>query len=80
MVQLRGTQSFSGLIFPTARQDFTGYTNTPSIQGSWNFLDLTAKGTWSPVVDSVRPLAEAEAGYEALAADHYGKLVLAVPS
>jgi len=44
--QLRGTQSFSGLIFPTARQDFTGYTNSPTIQGSWNFLDLTAISTY----------------------------------
>ena len=43
-------------------------------------LDLTAKGTWAPAVDSVRPVAEAEAGYEALAADHYGKVVLAVAS
>jgi outer membrane protein len=40
--QLRGTQSFSGLIFPTGRQDFRSYSNTPQISGSWNFLDLSA--------------------------------------
>ena len=42
------------------------------------FLETVAAGSWRPVVDSVRPLAEAEAGYERLAADHYGKVVLAV--
>jgi outer membrane protein len=45
--QLRGTQSFSGLIFPTPRQDFTGYTNSPTVQGSWNFLDLSALSNYS---------------------------------
>lgn len=43
------------------------------------FLDDVQAGSWRPVVDSVRPLAEAEAGYERLAADHYGKVVLSVP-
>jgi outer membrane protein TolC len=45
--QLRGTQSFSGLNFPTPRQDFTGYTNSPTISGSWNFLDLSAISGYS---------------------------------
>jgi len=36
------------------------------------------EGSWQPVVDSVRPLAEAEAGYERLAGDHYGKVVLSI--
>jgi NADPH:quinone reductase-like Zn-dependent oxidoreductase len=42
------------------------------------FLDAVEAGSWRPVVDSVRPLAEAEAGYERLAADHYGKVVLSI--
>jgi outer membrane protein TolC len=45
--QLRGTQAFSGFIIDTPRQDFTGYTNTPQISGSWNFLDLSALSAWS---------------------------------
>src|SRR5438552_5378154 len=40
--QLRGTQSFSGILFTTDRQDFTGYTNSPTLSGTWNFLDLTS--------------------------------------
>jgi NADPH:quinone reductase-like Zn-dependent oxidoreductase len=40
------------------------------------FLETVQEGSWQPVVDSVRPLAEAEAGYERLAGDHYGKVVL----
>ncbi len=40
--QLRGTQAFSGVIFPTDRQDFEGYTNSPTLSGSWTFLDLSA--------------------------------------
>lgn len=44
------------------------------------FLELVQQGSWSPVVDSVRPLADAEAAYERLAADHYGKVVLSVGS
>ena len=43
------------------------------------FLETVQAGSWRPVVDSVRPLAEAEAGYERLAAGHYGKVVLSVP-
>jgi zinc-binding alcohol dehydrogenase/oxidoreductase len=42
------------------------------------FLEMVQAGSWQPVVDSVRPLAEAEAGYERLTADHYGKVVLGV--
>jgi NADPH:quinone reductase-like Zn-dependent oxidoreductase len=45
-----------------------------------DFLAAVTVGTWSPVLDSVRPLAEAEAGYERLADDHYGKVVLEVSS
>jgi NADPH:quinone reductase-like Zn-dependent oxidoreductase len=43
-----------------------------------HFLADVASGSWRPVVDSVRPLAEAEAGYERLLADHYGKVVLQI--
>jgi NADPH:quinone reductase-like Zn-dependent oxidoreductase len=43
-----------------------------------DFLETVQRGSWRPVVDSVRPLAEAESGYERLAADHYGKVVLAM--
>ena len=43
-----------------------------------DFLEMVQQGSWSPVVDSVRPLAEAEAGYERLAAGHYGKVVLSI--
>ena len=51
--QLRGTQAFSGIIFPTDRQDFTGYTNSPTIQGSWNFLDLTAISNYQSARDGL---------------------------
>jgi NADPH:quinone reductase-like Zn-dependent oxidoreductase len=42
------------------------------------FLETVQAGSWSPVIDSVRPLAEAESAYEALQGDHYGKLVLSI--
>jgi NADPH:quinone reductase-like Zn-dependent oxidoreductase len=42
------------------------------------FLATVQEGSWSPVVDSARPLADAEAGYERLAGDHYGKVVLSI--
>jgi NADPH:quinone reductase-like Zn-dependent oxidoreductase len=45
-----------------------------------DFLALVEQGSWRPVVDSVRPLAEAESGYERLTADHYGKVVLGISS
>ncbi len=45
-----------------------------------DFLAAVQAGSWQPVLDSVRPLADAAAGYERLAADHYGKVVLAVPA
>jgi zinc-binding alcohol dehydrogenase/oxidoreductase len=41
-------------------------------------LRMVDDGTWNPVVDSVRPLAEAEAAHERMASGrHFGKLVLA---
>jgi NADPH:quinone reductase-like Zn-dependent oxidoreductase len=42
------------------------------------FLETVQQGSWNPVVDSVHPLAEAEAGYARLASDHYGKVVLSI--
>jgi zinc-binding alcohol dehydrogenase/oxidoreductase len=40
------------------------------------FLEILQSGSWQPVIDSVRPLAEAETAYELLQGDHFGKLVL----
>ena len=45
-----------------------------------DFLEVVQQGSWRPVVDSVRPLAEAESGYDRLTADHYGKVVLGISS
>ncbi len=42
------------------------------------FLETVQQGSWGPVIDSVRPLAEAESGYERLTADHFGKVLLAI--
>jgi zinc-binding alcohol dehydrogenase/oxidoreductase len=42
-------------------------------------LRMVNEGRWGPVIDSVRPLAEAEAAHERMkAGEHFGKLVLAV--
>jgi NADPH:quinone reductase-like Zn-dependent oxidoreductase len=42
-------------------------------------LEAVERGTWSPVVDSVRPLAEAAAAHARMEAGlHFGKLVLEV--
>jgi NADPH:quinone reductase-like Zn-dependent oxidoreductase len=36
-------------------------------------------GSWAPVIDSVRPLAEAEAAHDRMkVGEHFGKLVLAI--
>ena len=36
-------------------------------------------GSWCPVIDSVRPLAEAEAAHDRMkAGKHFGKLVLSI--
>lgn len=40
------------------------------------FLEMVQAGGWQPAIDSVRPLAEADAAYERLRGDHFGKLVL----
>jgi NADPH:quinone reductase-like Zn-dependent oxidoreductase len=42
-------------------------------------LDAIDRGSWAPVIDSVRPLAEAAAAHERLESGrHFGKLVLTV--
>lgn len=42
------------------------------------FLEAVQAGSWQPVIDSVHPLDDAEAGYARLVADHYGKVVLSL--
>jgi zinc-binding alcohol dehydrogenase/oxidoreductase len=63
------------------------YLNWKSILGTMmgsrrDFMALmrvVETGVWRPVIDSVRPLAEAEAAHDRmLACEHFGKLVLAV--
>jgi zinc-binding alcohol dehydrogenase/oxidoreductase len=44
------------------------------------FLEAVQEGSWSPVVETVFPLSEAESGYERLGSSHYGKVVLSVTS
>jgi NADPH:quinone reductase-like Zn-dependent oxidoreductase len=42
-------------------------------------LRMVEEGSWRPVIDSVRPFAEAEAAHDRMqAGEHFGKLVLAV--
>jgi zinc-binding alcohol dehydrogenase/oxidoreductase len=42
-------------------------------------LRMVETGSWHPVIDSVRPLAEAEAAHDRMkAGEHFGKLVLSV--
>ena len=44
-----------------------------------SLLETLPRGGWAPVVDSVRPLAEAEAAHARLeAAEHFGKLLLEI--
>jgi NADPH:quinone reductase-like Zn-dependent oxidoreductase len=42
-------------------------------------MRMVDSGRWQPVIDSVRPLAEADAAHDRMkAGEHFGKLVLAV--
>ena len=42
-------------------------------------MRMVESGGWSPVIDSVRPLAEAEAAHDRIkAGEHFGKLVLSI--
>jgi zinc-binding alcohol dehydrogenase/oxidoreductase len=59
-------QSIRGTTMGSAR-DFAG------------LLRMVDEGAWRPVIDSVRPLAEAEAAHDRMkAGEHFGKLVLAI--
>jgi NADPH:quinone reductase-like Zn-dependent oxidoreductase len=50
-----------------SRRDFAG------------LMRMVESGSWKPVIDSVRPLAEAEAAHDRMkAGEHFGKLVLSV--
>jgi zinc-binding alcohol dehydrogenase/oxidoreductase len=61
-----GWQSILGTTMGSGR-DFAG------------LLRMVNGGSWRPVIDSVRPLAEAEAAHDRMkAGEHFGKLVLAV--
>ncbi|HEX3454034.1 MAG TPA: zinc-binding dehydrogenase [Gaiellaceae bacterium] len=80
---------FGGTGGPTVELDVRFlYLNWLSILGTTGasprqfgtFLDMVQTGSWSPVIDSVHPLADAETGYDRLRAAHYGKVVLAVAS
>jgi zinc-binding alcohol dehydrogenase/oxidoreductase len=42
-------------------------------------MRMVERGSWRPVIDSVRPLPEAEAAHDRMkAGEHFGKLVLAI--
>ena len=78
---------FGGTGGPTVELDVRFvYLNYLSVLGTagasprefGRFLETVQEGSWSPVVDSVHPLAEAEVGYERLGSDHYGKVVLSI--
>jgi outer membrane protein TolC len=57
--QRRGTQAFSGVIFPTDRQDFEQYTNSPTLSGSWTFLDLSALSGYQAARGGLRAAEQA---------------------
>jgi NADPH:quinone reductase-like Zn-dependent oxidoreductase len=63
------------------------YLNWKSIRGTtmgspldfFSMLRMVNDGDWHPVIDSVRPLAEAEAAHDRMkAGEHFGKLVLEI--
>lgn len=63
------------------------YLNWQSIRGTTMgshqdfaaLMRMVESGSWKPVIDSVRPLAEAEAAHDRMkAGEHFGKLVLSV--
>ena len=63
------------------------YLNWQSIHGTTMgsrqdfaaLMRMVEAGTWRPVIDSVRPLAEAEAAHaRMMAGEHFGKLVLSI--
>ncbi len=63
------------------------YLNWQSIRGTTmgsardfaGLLRMAGDGAWRPVIDSVRPLAEAEGAHDRMqAGEHFGKLVLSI--
>jgi zinc-binding alcohol dehydrogenase/oxidoreductase len=80
--------AFGGTAGPTVELDVRAiYLNWQRILGTTMgsprdfgaLLELVDQGRWRPVIDSTRPLAEAEAAHERLrGGDHFGKLVLAI--
>jgi NADPH:quinone reductase-like Zn-dependent oxidoreductase len=63
------------------------YLNWQSIRGTTmgsrrdfeGLMRMVESGRWAPVIDSVRPLAEAEVAHDRMkAGKHFGKLVLSV--
>jgi zinc-binding alcohol dehydrogenase/oxidoreductase len=63
------------------------YLNWQSIRGTTmgsrrdfaGLMRMVEAGSWTPVIDSVRPLGEAEAAHDRMkAGEHFGKLVLSV--
>jgi NADPH:quinone reductase-like Zn-dependent oxidoreductase len=63
------------------------YLNWKSIRGTTmgsrrdfvGLMRMVEAGSWRPVIDSVRPLAEAEAAHDRMkAGEHFGKLVLSI--
>jgi zinc-binding alcohol dehydrogenase/oxidoreductase len=63
------------------------YLNWQSIRGTTMgshrdfaaLMRMVEAGSWCPVIDSVRPLAEAEAAHDRIkAGEHFGKLVLSI--
>jgi NADPH:quinone reductase-like Zn-dependent oxidoreductase len=79
---------FGGTAGPSVELDVRFvYLNWLSIHGTTMgsardfaaLLRMVDEGSWRPVVDSVRPLAEAEAAHERMkAGEHFGKLVLSI--
>jgi NADPH:quinone reductase-like Zn-dependent oxidoreductase len=63
------------------------YLNWQSIRGTTmgshrdfaGLMRMVEAASWCPVIDSIRPLAEAEAAHDRMkAGEHFGKLVLTV--
>ena len=53
-------------------------TTMGSVRDFAAVMRMVEQGSWSPVIDSVRPLPEAEGAHDRVrAGDHFGKLVLA---
>ena len=79
---------FGGTGGPEVTMDVRGlYLNWKSILGStmgspldfFSMMRMVNDGDWHPVIDSVRPLAEAEAAHDRMkAGQHFGKLVLSI--